>query len=241
MGGGLSRTPRNAYFAAMCAGPVAFSPLSYIMLRMLNLTVTQRSTEEKVSALRAKGEIPAVAYGAHAEAVALSVPFNEFIKVLREAGETSVVSLTGGKKAMNVMIHEVQRDPVTNDPIHIDFYVVEKGQSVEVNVPLEFVGVSPVVKGQGAVLVKVMHELAVEGDPEKMPHTISVDISGLAELDSQILASDITLPAGITLVTHGEEVVAAISAAQEEEEGAAVDMASIEVEKKGKKEETSKE
>jgi large subunit ribosomal protein L25 len=84
----------------------------------------------------------------------------------------------------------------------------------------------------------VLHEVEIKALPNDLPHGIEVDISVLENADSQIHASDLKLPKGVTLVTEAEEVVASISVAQEEtEEAAPVDLASIEVEKKGKKEE----
>ena len=80
----------------------------------------------------------------------------------------------------------------------------------------------------------MLHEVEIKALPEDLPHSFKVDISALDTLDSQILAESIVMPKGVTLVTGGDEVVAAISVAAEEVEEAPVDIASIEVEKKGK-------
>jgi len=128
---------------------------------------------------------------------------------------------------------------VKSTPIHVDFYIVEEGKEVEVNVPLEFVGVSVAVKELGGTLVKVIHELPIKGKPVDLPHSIDVDISTLTDLDSNISAGTIVLPKGITLTNNAEDIIASISAAREEEaeEAPAEDIADIEVEQKGKKEE----
>src|SRR3989344_8958135 len=141
------------------------------------------------------------------------------------------------KGKLNALIYEVQVDPVKGQPIHADFYVLEKGQEVTVHIPLEFTGISVAVKDLGGSLVKVLHEVEVKAQPENLPHNFVIDISSLDTLDSQILAGSIILPKGVTLVTHGTDVVAAIAVAKEEVEEAPIDIASIEVEKKGKKEE----
>ena len=168
-----------------------------------------------------------------------------FEKVLREAGEATVVSLSGlggSTPTLPTLIHEVDLDPLTNLPRHVDFYAVTKGQKVEVAIPLVFVGVSPAVEA-GANLVKVMHELEVEADPMNLPHNIEVDISTLVALGDKIHASDLALPSGIELVTPKEEVVALVQEIVEEKEEvvAPADISTIEVEKKGKDEETSAE
>jgi len=206
---------------------------------MLTLKVEKR-TDNGVSAaaLRRGGSVLGVVYGAHQEATPVSVSAIAFGKVLREAGEATIVSLTGLGEPLPTLIHEVDLDPLTNLPRHVDFYAVTKGQKVEVHIPLEFVGVSVAIEA-GANLVKVMHELEVEADPMNLPHNIEVDISMLAALGDKIHASDLALPSGIKLVTPDEEVVALVQEVIEEKEEvvAPADISTIEVEKKGKEEE----
>ena len=188
--------------------------------------------------IRRAGSVPGVVYGAHQEATPVSVSAIAFGKVLREAGEATIVSLIGLGEPLPTLIHEVDLDPLTNLPRHVDFYAVTKGQKVEVAIPLVFVGVSPAVEA-GANLVKVMHELEVEADPMNLPHNIEVNISTLVALGDKIHASDLNLPSGIKLVTPKEEVVALVQeiVEEKEEEIAPADISTIEVEKKGKEEE----
>lgn len=210
---------------------------------MLQLKTTERKAGSDTTTLRAEGMVPAVIYGAKEESAPCAVAQNAFIKVWREAGETALVELETASGKKNVMIHQVQRDPVSDAPIHIDFYAVTKGQKIEVAVPLEFVGTSPAVKEQGAVLVKVMHELTLSGEPANIPQQIEVSIETLADMNSQIVAKDIALPSGLELITNPDEMIVAVSEAkeEEEEEPTEVDMDSIEVESKGKKEEETEE
>lgn len=204
----------------------------------ISLTASKREPAKAPKAVRKEGNVPAVVYGPKQEAIAISVPAREFDKVLKSAGESTVIELAGLGEAMQVLIHEVDRDPVTNAPRHIDLYAIEKGAKVEVAVPLVFVGESEAVKA-GANLVKVMHELEIEAAPADLPHDIQVDISVLANVGDQIHVSDLKIPAGVTVKVEATEVVALIQEVQAEEETpiAVPDMASIEVEKKGKTEE----
>jgi len=209
---------------------------------MLTLAVEKRADGGASAAeLRRAGSIPAVVYGAHHEAMSISVSMVAFEKALHEAGEATVILLSGiglpGQgAALPTLIHGVDFDPLTNRPRHVDFYAVTKGEKVEVAIPLTFVGESPAVEA-GANLVKVLHELEVEADPMNLPHTIEVDLSVLVVLDDQIRAKDLALPAGVELVTEPEEVVALVQEViEEKEEAAPADIASIEVEKKGKEE-----
>ncbi len=212
---------------------------------MLTLSVERRllvgtageKTRVSAAALRRKGSIPAVVYGAHHASTAIAIPAHAFEKVLREAGEATIVSLAGLGEPLPTLIHEVDLDPITNQPRHVDFYAVTKGEKVEVAIPLTFVGESPAVEA-GANLVKVLHELEVEADPMNLPHNIEVDLSVLVTINDKIHAKDLVLPAGVTLVSEPEEVVALAQEVVEEKEEAVApaDIASIEVEKKGKEE-----
>jgi len=200
-----------------------------------------REGKAKLAEVRAQGFVPAVYYGHKQAATPCVFPLNEFKKVWKAAGESTVVTLDMPKGKISALITEVQVDPIKGQPIHADFYVIEKGQEVHVHVPVEFMGVAPAVKDLGATLVKVLHEIEVKALPENLPHGFTVDVSVLATLDGQITAGDIVLPKGVTLVTNENEVVAAIAVAKEEVETPALDLASIEVEKKGKKEEEAAE
>ncbi|HOH11080.1 MAG TPA: 50S ribosomal protein L25 [Candidatus Paceibacterota bacterium] len=198
---------------------------------------------KQLKKVREAGQVPVVVYGAKQEATPLVVDTKEFVKVLKEAGESSIVSLDMEGKGHDVLIHEVQYHPIKGQPIHVDFYVVQKDKKIEVDVPLVFEGVAPAVKELGGNLVKVMHELPIEVLPKDLPHDIKVDVSGLATFESQILVKDIKLPSGVTVLAELEEVVVSISKAGEEVvvEEAPIDLSQIEVEKKGKQEEEGSE
>ena len=203
---------------------------------MLTLPVEKRASSTlTLSAIRASGRIPAVVYGGHHASETITVDVKAFAKVLREAGEATIVSLSGLGAALPTLIHEVSYDPVTSTPLHVDFYAVTKGEKVEVAIPLSYIGESAAVAA-GANLVKVMHEIDVKADPMNLPHTIEVDLSALKEMNDQIHAKDLVLPAGIELVNEAEDVVALVQAVVEEKEAAPVDISSVQVEKKGKEE-----
>lgn len=206
---------------------------------MLSLKVELRDKKTKPDAIRQSGKIPAVFYGKKEKNTPIAIPKVDFLKVWKEAGESTVVALETPEGRVESLIHDVDYDPVTGSPRHADFYVFEKGHKVEIDIPLEFVGVAPAIKDLGGTLVKVLHELQIEAEPQNLPHNLTVDISSLATFDDQILAKDITLPTGVTLLEDPEVVIALVSAPREEkeEEAAPIDLSQIEVEKKGKDEE----
>jgi large subunit ribosomal protein L25 len=204
-----------------------------------SLTVSPREVVGKsTKKLAQEGALPAVVYGPKQQPVSVSVPLAAFEALLRHGGESALIELSGLEKPMQVLIHDLDRDPVTHVPRHADFYAVEKGAKVTVSVPLAFAGESMAVK-QGANLVKVLHEVEIESDPSKLPSEIEVDIASLAKVDDRIHVSDLKAPNGVSILTPGEEVVAIAQAVEEETEGdsAAPDMDAIEVESKGKQEE----
>lgn len=208
------------------------------MPAMPTLKVTQRDSKDNLEALRKEGFVPAVFYGKEQDAMPISVSTSDFMKVWKEVGETSTIKLQAPSGDVNAMVYEVQTDPIKGDLVHIDFYVVKKGQKVEVEVPLVFEGEAPVEK-QNGVVIKVLHELTVEGEPQNIPQEFTIDLTGLTDFDSQILVKDVPIPAGLELISEPDEVIVAVSEAKEEEEEPAedIDMSAIEVEEKGKKEE----
>ncbi|MEX0910138.1 MAG: 50S ribosomal protein L25 [Candidatus Paceibacterota bacterium] len=208
---------------------------------MLKLKASTRDKfGKKIKASREAGLLPVVVYGRKEESKPFFVAVKDFEKVLKEAGESTVVDLMCPEGDKSVLIYAVDYHPVSGLPIHADFYAVEKDKKVEVDVELVFVGESPAVKGLNGILVKVIHALTIEAKPADLPHDIKVDISSLVDFDSQITVADLNLPTGVTSLIPAEEVVALVSAPKEEEPEEATeapDLSNIEAEKKGKKEE----
>jgi len=208
---------------------------------MLTLKAEIRDKTDKLDRIRKAGRVPAVFYGKKEASTAISIPQIDFLKVWKAAGESSVITLETPKGIKESLIQDVDLDPITGIPRHADFYVFEKGHKVEVELSLEFTGISPAVKDLGGMFVKVLYKLKVEAMPKDLPHGINVDISSLVNFGDQILAQDIVLPPGIKLREHPEEVVALVSAPREEKEEEVVepvDLSEIEVEKKGKEDTT---
>jgi len=211
---------------------------------MLALKAKKRDIKEDLETLRKGGELPAVFYGAGATNTSISISTTEFKKIWNKAGESSTVKISAPGGDVDTLIQEVQVDPVTDEPIHVDFLVIDMNKKIKVDVELEFTGISEAVKSGLGTLVKVLHEVEVEALPKDLPHNLVVDISKLETVDNQVLVSDIKLPAGVVMVTKGTEVVASVAEQKEEKEeevAPQVDLSAIEVEKKGKKEEEGAE
>jgi large subunit ribosomal protein L25 len=206
---------------------------------MLILNAKTRELKSDKAQMRKGGDIPAVFYGPKEASTPIIINEVEFMKAYKEAGESSIITLKIGSDEHDTLLKDVQFDAVSLRPLHADFYVIEKGKKLRVNVPLEFVGVSPAVKNLGGILVKVAHEIEIEAMPKNLPHNIVVSIDGLVDFNAQVHAGDLTLPEGVELISGKDEVIALVKEPKEEKEevAAPVDLSSIEVEKKGKKDE----
>ncbi|HEU4677088.1 MAG TPA: 50S ribosomal protein L25 [Candidatus Paceibacterota bacterium] len=204
-----------------------------------SLTVEERKERGKqLARLRSAGKLPAVMYGPKETATAITLDKGKFEKLFKETGESSVIVLDGLGEPKEVLVHDVSFDPRKGGIIHVDFYAVEAGKEITVNVPLEFVGEAPAVK-QGGTLTKVLHEVEITAKPANLPQHLTVDVSSLDDFEKRITVRDLEVPAGAKLENDLEDVVALVQAVEEEKEAPveAVDMSAIEVEEKGKKEE----
>jgi large subunit ribosomal protein L25 len=214
---------------------------------MNTLTATKRSKADKLKAIRNNGMVPAVVYGARVENTMISVSSIDFEKILKVAGESSTILLEikdekDKSTKVDVLIHDMQKDPIRGFPTHIDFLAIDMNKSIEVTIPLEFIGIAPAEKDGSGVLVKTLHEVEIEALPKDLPHNIAIDLSVLIALDDQIHVKDLALPKGVKMITDENEVVALIAPIKEEVvDETPVDLSAIEVEKKGKKEEEGEE
>jgi large subunit ribosomal protein L25 len=206
------------------------------------LPVRIREGKKTLKQLRGGKEMPAVFYGPKEKSTPIAIETDAFKKLWKKAGESTVITLTGDGIDKEALIHEVNVNPVTGEPRHADFYVMEKGKKVTVSVPLEFIGIPPAVKELGGVLVKVMHEIEIEVLPKDLPHNITVDVTSLNDFENRIFAKDIVIPESAELITDAEDVVALVNEVQEEKEPEVeLTLEDIEVEQKGKKPEEGEE
>jgi large subunit ribosomal protein L25 len=182
----------------------------------------------KTNALKDSGRIPAVVYGHKVKNILLDVDYKDFQKVLREAGESSLIELDiegdndpkGAPRA--VLVHELQKDPVSDQFIHIDFFQTSLTEEVAVKVPLIFEGTSLAVKDLGGTLVKNISELEVKALAKNLPHEIKVSIDGLNNFGDHILVKDLILPKDVKATAKLDEIVVSVAQpAKVEEELAA--------------------
>lgn len=204
----------------------------------ITLEVTKRGEGESASSLRSADKLPAVVYGPKQESIALVVDHRAFEKAFKEGGESTIFNLTGLGEELEVLVHDVAFSAEKGGVIHVDFYAIERGKELTTNVPLEFVGDAPAEKAGGTVN-KVLHEVEVTCRPSVLPAHITVDLSVLTDMDSQVRVADLALPEDVKVENAPEDVIANVAAQREEEPEEAAeapDMDAIEVEAKGKTE-----
>lgn len=193
------------------------------------ITLNVKIREEKgrnTNNLRNQDIIPAVVYGPGEKNASIEVGYKDFQKVLKEAGESQLIELSveGNKPARAdgekrlVLIHEIQKDPVTDQFIHIDFFQPSLKQEVQVKIPLVFEGISFAVKDLGANLVKNMTEIEVRALPQNLPYEIKVNIGALEKIGDHILVKDLNLPKDVSVLKKADEIVALASAPEKVEE-----------------------
>ena len=179
------------------------------------LTVQTRDTKTSADEVRSTGMVPAVLYGPKEAPTAVSINAKEFDRVFRAAGETTIIILKGLGEDKETLIKDVQFHPVTDMPLHADFYVIEKGKKVTVSIPLEFVGNSPAEKA-GHILVKAVHEVEIEVAPAELPQHLEVDVSKLENVGDHVLAKDIKLPTSAELQIDADEIIVSVTEFVEE-------------------------
>jgi len=186
---------------------------------MLSLSAKIRKEfGKKVKILRKKGILPGVLYGPKIKSQPLEIDLKRFEKVYEEAGESTLISLEIENKKLPVLIHEVELDPLTGKPIHVDFYQPSLEKEVEVTIPIIFEGEAPAVKDSGGTLVKNIHEVEVRALPQNLPHEIKVNIEKLKTFEDDILVKDLPVSEGVKILKELDEVVAKVSPPEKVEE-----------------------
>ncbi len=176
------------------------------------LKVQTRNEEgKKAKQLRRQGFLPAVVYGPNTKNKNLKVKAQDFLKVLDQAGENTLIDLIIDEaEPVKALVYGVQYDGVRDKIIHIDFYQVDMDKPLTTEIPLHFIGQSPAVQNLGGILIKNMDEIEIECLPKDLVNFIEVDLSALAEFGDTIRIKDIKFPDGIKPIAEAEEMVATV-------------------------------
>lgn len=165
-----------------------------------------RNKEEKLLEVRAESLVPCVVYGHKQEPISLKIDNSLLLRTFRTAGMNHVVTLVIEGKEIEVLFHEIQREPVSGEFQHIDFLAFVKGEKVHAKIPLTFVWNSKAAS-EGAMIEETIKELDVKAEAKDLVDTIEIDLSKLEEAGQHISVSDVTAPKGITIENNENDVI----------------------------------
>ena len=174
----------------------------------------------KVKKLREKGLLPANIYGKNVKSEAVTVNLKDFQKIYAKAGKTGIVELKVEKeeKERPVLIHNLQLHPVTDTPLHADFYQISLKEKIKAAVPVMVIGQSPAVVNKEGLLLTILTEIEVECLPTDLPEKIEVDASKLTKVNEEIKVVNLTVDrTKVTVLTNSGLVVCKISSLITEE------------------------
>ena len=167
-----------------------------------------RSPKEKPRALRRQGLVPGVVYGPHIQSTPIAVEYKTLERLVAQITRSTRLELEYDGEKHFVFIKELQRDPITDRFLHVDFYAPEPGQIMSLDIPIRLVGTPEGVKA-GGLLEHIHEEIPVEGPLEAIPPYLEVDISRLG-LDEALLVKDLSLPEGLRVLLPEDEAIVTI-------------------------------
>jgi large subunit ribosomal protein L25 len=193
---------------------------------MSDLNITAKVREimgRKTNALRVEGLIPAVLYGFEVEPTNLSVDRTELERLYAKSGVSTVVSVDIDGTAHNVLIQELQRDPLTDYITHADFRRINMNEKVQASVRITLTGISLAVKDMGGTLVQAIDEVTIEALPSDLVREFVLDIEKLATFSDALHVSDIVAPEGVEILTDEAQTIAIVQQPRMVEELEALD------------------
>jgi large subunit ribosomal protein L25 len=211
----------------------------------LVLNAERRDVSGKnASRLRRAGYLPAVVYGPGAPPTPIQLNAREAVRLFRRIEGTQLIDLVVEGESRKALLHEMQRDPIRGDYLHVDFYAPDMTRTLRVAIPIFLTGSSFAVNSLSGVLVRGITDLAIECLPADLIPSVTVDISPLKEIGQSIHVSGIQLPANIKVLSDPDDMIARVTYQAKEEDLAAAPTTTtteVEVVEKGKKEEEGEE
>lgn len=159
--------------------------------------------------LRAGGRIPAVVYGHQMETMSITVDAKEAEQLFHQISvENTIVELkiAGKKTPLRTLVREIQTHPHRPDFVHIDFYRIQKGVAVEVEIPISLQGTPEGVRQEGGILDQIVYEIRVKCIPSKIPESVEVDVTAL-EIGDAIRIVDVDLGEGVEILLDPERTI----------------------------------
>jgi large subunit ribosomal protein L25 len=163
--------------------------------------------------LRRAGRVPAVLYGRDLESVHLSIDAHEAEQLFHAISvDNTIVDLTvdGEKKPYQTLVREIQTHPWKDSLVHVDFLQIQEGVEVDLEIPVELVGVPVGVRLKGGVLEQIVHELEVRCVPSKIPESFTLDVTEL-DVNESLHVSDIPVSEGVEILMSPDQTICAVA------------------------------
>jgi large subunit ribosomal protein L25 len=161
--------------------------------------------------LRGTGRIPAIVYGPETEPTQVAVEERAFRTAMKQAaGQSTLFTLSVDGKQNKVILREIQRDPVSNKVLHLDFHAISMNKPIHIAIPVHFTGISKGVKTEGGIMQVVMREVEISCLPTDIPEFVEVDVTELGIGDS-VHISKLVIP-NATILGEPTRTVVVISA-----------------------------
>ena len=178
----------------------------------------RKITGRKVKRLRSEGVLPGNIYGKKFKSQSIKIDQKEFGEVFSKAGETSLVEIAINGDKHLTLIKNIQKSPVTDELIHIDFLKVSLKEKVTAMIPLELMGEAPAEKQGVGTIVQYIDEIEVEALPTDLPEKFELGIENLKEIDAQLKISDLDVDKDkVTLNHEPDQILVRVEEVSEEE------------------------
>ncbi len=175
---------------------------------------------KKVKQLRREGIVPVHVYGSGIQPAALQTEAQTLRRLLPQVG-TNIplsVSIENDNNENICFVREVQRHPVTEEIMHVDFLRVDVTNTIQAEVPIIFTGEAPAARQLGGTLLQSLQSVLVEGLPMDIPPSVAVDVSGLDDFEKSVYVRDLEIGTNVELITNPEGLLARVSAPRVEVE-----------------------
>lgn len=176
-------------------------------MQNLSLKAEKRNKEENNKLLRSSKLIPCVVYWHSQEPISLKLDYSDFLKTYRISSNSHIINLDAWWKKMDVIVSEVQKNPITWDYIHVDFYAITKWEKLTTNIKVVFEWTSPAIK-EWAVLEELLKEIEVKCLAKDLVDNFQADLSLLKEIWDSLKVEDLWIDESkFDILTNHDEIV----------------------------------
>ena len=188
-------------------------------------------TGKAVARMRRDGRLPAVVFGHGLDSESVSLDAHEFDQLRRHSGANTLIDLSiDGQRARPALVHGVQVHPLSRRPVHVDLFLVRMTEELTVDVRIVPTGTSDAVETHGGTLLQVMESIRVRALPDQLPQQVELPLERLVDFDAVLKVGDLSLPAGVTVLTDADEVIAKVAQPRVEVEPEAAEAEGAEAE-----------